>query len=261
MTNWPLANYQPERDLVRGLCAPDCDQRILLLRGASGVGKTTLLGACVEDLEARDRDIFCCPLDLRSSSIGEIFSRLGSRLGWHRLPQLEAHLAADRSARVSLDGVRLFGKDQRINVNLAMAASPEDRRQQIEARTDRIFEDLRALPRPLVMSIDHYEQASDEVSTWIEGSLLGRVSNVERLRVVVAGQKVPESSSDWGRWQRRDLYGVKQAEDWLPLVEAMGKQLPTEQPGWLAGVCHALEGHPGKIMKVIVNLPDRGSVH
>ncbi len=261
-SSWPLANYQPERELVRGLCATGCDRRILLLRGASGVGKTSLLGACVEDLVARDGEIFCCPLDLRGSSIDGIFSGLSSRLGRDRLPRLEADMAADHSVRVSMDDVRLLGKDQQINVNLPASAGPEDRRRRIEARTERIFDDLRALPRPLVMSIDHYEKASGEVSDWIEGSLLGRVSNVEQLRVVVAGQTVPEPSSVWGRcWQQRELYGVKEADDWLPVVEGMGKQLPTGQSGWLAGVCHALEGHPGKIMKLIVNLPDRGSIH
>jgi hypothetical protein len=41
----------------------------------------------------------------------------------------------------------------------------------------------------------------------------------------------------------------------MPVVQNMQRLIPFDDPEtWLAGVCHALEGDPQKIMKVIEGL-------
>jgi hypothetical protein len=69
--------------------------------------------------------------------------------------------------------------------------------------------------------------------------------------VVVAGQNLPDRSNiEWGRHcVSYDLYGVEEAQHWLPIVQAKNKHIPFDAPlTWLAGVCHALRGDPKSIM-------------
>ena len=79
-----LANYEREQAAFDALIQPECDQRILLLQGDSGTGKTTLLQACLEKVPGH---VIKIPVQLRRSavSVAEIFSRAGGKLGWERL--------------------------------------------------------------------------------------------------------------------------------------------------------------------------------
>ena len=246
-----FADYQEERELIRALATERCDRRILFFQGASGVGKTSLLGSCLEELEGHENGILSCPIDLRNCSISEILAYLCQRVGWERLPQFKAHLVTRTEGAVA-------SPQQQIHLALR-STGREDRDQHLAAMTNEVFADLENLQQPLVVSLDHYEKASEEVSGWIEGPVLGQVASIASVRVVLAGQRVPERNIMWGRCCReQQLYGVKAAEEWLPVVYAMGKVLPTAEPqGWLAGVCHALDGHPSRIIKVIEGLKNR----
>jgi hypothetical protein len=78
------------------------------------------------------------------------------------------------------------------------------------------------------------------------------------VRVVVAGQQVPdEHNIEWGQCcSKHELFGVLEAKHWMPVVKEMKRRLPVE-PGevWLAGICHARNGRPDEIMKIIKALP------
>jgi hypothetical protein len=64
---------------------------------------------------------------------------------------------------------------------------------------------------------------------------------------------------EWGHCcTHHELYGVPEAAHWLPVVEALGRTIPVDNPrDWLAGVCHALGGAPDAIMQVIQGLPPK----
>jgi len=250
-----LANYQPERQAIEALFRPDCPRRILLLRGKSGSGKTTLLSYC-----QRHTPIPHLPIQFRGSTVNmvEIFYRAGRKFSWTHLRAFTLQVAdLQRAPTVTIDRNWLVGINNHIDVALH-AENPLDREHRRVLLTDAWFDDLQAFDQPVLLLFDTYEQATTEVQEWISGPFLARAAQVEQVRIVIAGQTAPEAHNiEWGDCCTvRDLYGVKEAQHWLPVVEQMNRLIPFGEPlTWLAGVCHALDGNPQSIMKIIEGLP------
>ena len=138
-----------------------------------------------------------------------------------------------------------------------------DREERRTALTETWFSDLLHYDMPLLVAFDSFERAVPDVQDWIAGPFLARAADAENLRVLIAGQQVPDANSiDWGGCcAHHGLYGVPEAVDWLPVVEALGRRIPVENPlDWLAGVCHALKGAPNDIMQVLEGLPEKEGV-
>jgi hypothetical protein len=137
-----------------------------------------------------------------------------------------------------------------------------DREERRTTLTNAWFEDVRALESMILISIDTYEQASTEFARWINGPFLYRVAQSASLRVLIAGQQVPdlcEHLAEWGRCcQIYELQGVKEAVHWMPVVEARGRYVPDADPlSYMAGICDALGGCPGDILNIISRFPLR----
>jgi len=254
-----LADYDRERQAFQALLAPDCRERILLFHGESGCGKTHLLTACLEQVP---QTIPCAPIELRASAVGvaEIFYRSGSCLNWERLPHFTGRVAAMQGVpKVQIDNNLMQGDSNSIRVAL-QAGSPADQEHRRAALTDAWFQDLCAFDHPVLIVLDTYEQATDAVTAWIDGPFLSRVAQACPLRVLLAGQRVPDGNNiEWGHCcTAHHLYGVPDAVHWLPIVEALHRHIPFDDPlTWLAGMCHGLKGRPKEIMQVIEELPRR----
>jgi hypothetical protein len=258
----PIADYVTERQAVFDLFQPECDCRIVLLRGGSGSGKTTLLAHCQEQTPA---SVFHLPIQLRGSTVtaAEVFYRAGRHLTWDRLPHFTGYVAEMQGgAGVKVDRNFLAGIGNHINVALH-AEQPLERDHRRVALTEAWFDDLADLPRPFLVFFDTYETATAEMKEWISGPFLARAVQVDRLRVVIAGQEVPDARNiEWGHCcKSHDLYGVHEAHHWLPVVREIGCYVPAPDPlSWLAGVCHTLKGNPDGIMKILKGLPRRESL-
>lgn len=262
--NIPLADYHNERKAFDALFHPSCDRRILMFRGESGSGKTSLL----EDCRARARketQIPCINIDLKGSAVtvAEIFSRSSSKLGGDRLVNFKRQMAELRGIpEVNISSNTQTGFGNEINVTLHVT-DPTDREQRRAALTEALFADLKLFQQPVLFVMDTFEQATTEVTDWISGPFLARVEQVTQVRALVAGQKVPNAQNiEWGYCcTTHELFGVREAEHWMPVVQAMRRRIPVDPPlTWLAGVCHAYQGRPSEIMKVIEALPLEGRV-
>lgn len=254
-----IADYEAERKAILDLFAAQCDCRIVLLRGASGSGKTTLLQHCRERIPS---SVFHLPVQLRGSTItaAEVFYRAGRHLTWERLPHFTGHVAQMQGgASVKVDHNWLAGIGNHINVALH-AELPLEREHRRVALTDAWFDDLAALPQPFIVLFDTYEQATTEMKEWISGPFLARAAQVSTVRVVIAGQETPDARNiEWGHCCKEcNLYGVREAKHWLPVVRELGYYIPFGDPEtWLAGLCYGLNGNPHAIMQWIQTLPRR----
>jgi hypothetical protein len=256
----PLADYQNERKALEALFQPDCRKRILMVCGESGSGKTSLLRHCLDRVP---KSVVHIPIELRGSavSVAEIFHRSGGSLKWDRLRNFTELVAELQGiSKVQINRNWLVGINNHISVAL-QSESSDIREYRRVALTDAWFDDLRNFDKPILFALDTYEKATTEVQDWISGPFLARASQSDIVRVLVAGQTVPdEKNIEWGRCcETRHLYGVPEAEHWLPVVQEMGRYIDPQKVGhpmaWLAGVCHALKGRPGDIMKIIEALP------
>jgi hypothetical protein len=255
-----IANYEEPRKSFDALLQRECDRRILLVRGGSGSGKTTLINYCCEQL-SKEPLVKVVPIELRGTivSIAEIFSRVGFHLSWDCLPRFTDRVAAllEGGSSVDIGENQLVGMHNRINVVLHTGSEVE-RDQRRAALMDAWFEDLGAVSGPVLMLFDTFEHAPTEVQGWLSGPFLTRAARTDSIRVVIAGQNVPNSINiEWGHCCHcHDLYGVREARHWMPVLQAMRRRIPFADPEtWLAGACHALEGSPDAIMKLIGGLP------
>ncbi|MBM4460941.1 MAG: ATP-binding protein [Chloroflexi bacterium] len=257
-----IADYEAERQAVLDLFQPSCDCRIVLLCGASGSGKTTLLTHCRERVPS---SIFHLPVQLRGSTTtaAEVFYRAGRHLTWDRLPHFTGHVAGMLGgASIKVDRNFVAGIGNHINVAL-YAEQPLEREHRRVALTEAWFDDLVALPQPFLVFFDTYEQATAEMKEWLCGPFLARAAQVSALRVVIAGQEVPEARNiEWGHCcQEHYLHGVQEASAWLPVVQQLGRYIHAPDPvSYLMGICDACKGDPGKIIKWIEALPHRKSL-
>ncbi len=164
-----------------------------------------------------------------------------------------------QATSVNIDRNWLLGINNHISVALH-ADNPQDRSYRRAALTEAWFEDVQQLAEPFLVVFDTYEAATAEIQEWLSGPFLARVATADPLRVVIAGQTVPDKLNiEWSQCcHEHRLYGVPEARHWLPVIEAMGRYIPDEPPLiWLAGVCHALQGKPAEIIKIIEGLPRR----
>jgi hypothetical protein len=257
-----MADYEAPRSAFEQLFQPECGHPILLLRGTSGSGKTTLLAHCCAQIPSA---IIHVPIQLRGSavSVSEIFSRAGKILSWARLPQFTDRIAnLEGVPSVKIDRNWISGINNRI-IAVLHAEKEGDREQRRATLTEAWFDDLAALEQPILMLFDTFEHASGEVQDWLSGPFLARVVRTFRVRVIVAGQFVPDMNNiEWGvQAKLHDLYGVLDACHWMPVIEKMRRRIPFASPEvWFAGVCHALKGKPDAIMKVIQGLPEASSL-
>lgn len=257
-----LANYEVPREAFASLLTGDCLRRILLVQGDSGTGKTALLTYCRSKVPDTDFHVVLVQLRGVMVSVAEIFSRIHRVLGWAALPRLTKHLASlEAGLNIKIEGNQQEGFNNRINLVLHTGDNKDDRDQRRIALTDACFEDLANLGKRMLMVFDTFEQANSEVAAWLEGPFLTRVEQTATLRVMIAGQKVPNRNNiEWGHCcDHHDLPGVPEAPHWLPVLQNMGRHVPNRNPeDWLAGVCAAFNGRPDSIMKVIEALPRQG---
>lgn len=255
-----IADYQDQRALFGRLLNADTHHRILLFHGESGTGKTTLLRVCLNDATDHGQGFVIVPVQFREEAvnIAEIFFRIGSKTGWEHFSQFKGEVdRLQEPLSVNVERNRQIGFNQRIEVALS-AGKPEDLDIRMATLTNAWFEDVRRFPERLLLVFDTYEKALTPVQRWIEGPFLTRAADTPQLRVLIAGQSIPDPNTiEWGHccWAQV-LTGVKDPNHWMPVLKALNRHVPnTDINGFIAGICHALGGRPDQIMQVIEGLP------
>lgn len=252
-----IANYEDARALFDQLLKSETRQRILLLEGESGTGKTTLLLVCLESASAIRHVRF--NFKETAATINEVFYRAGDILGWEHFPLFLAKVDEMATTRVEIEGNRQIGINHKIEVILA-GEKVEDQDFRLAELTKAWFRDLGSLTGDVLFVFDHFERAGTSVQRWVSGPLLTRVANTPQLRVLIAGQSVPDADNiEWGGCCRASrLTGVPEAKHWLPVVQALDRHVgDLDLLSYLSAVCSVHRGRPDAIMNFIRSLPER----
>ncbi|MCP4421918.1 MAG: ATP-binding protein [Chloroflexi bacterium] len=250
--NLPLANYQDEQAQFQKLLEPTSTQRILMFHGESGSGKSRLLEWCVEQVPTHMRYL---SVQLRGSdtNAAHILYRLGRSIGWERLNTFTQHIA-HLLQTPEANGQRTFPEMRRHLSGLLQKAEPSLRKQHRASVTDAWFADVTTFRSPLLLILDTYEKRTTELDQWFSQQFLPWVADTSAMRVLVAGQNVPEQSSDWRHCcSIHQLQGVHDAQAWLPIARAMGRDVASLE--YLAGACAMAKGNPSQIVEFIKLLP------
>jgi hypothetical protein len=85
--------------------------------------------------------------------------------------------------------------------------------------------DLDNLSHPIVLFFDAYEKASPEARELVEGVLLNDLDRLPAIRMVVAGQQIPDhKTAVWASSVRHFRIGpIDEANDWCVYAKRFGK--------------------------------------
>lgn len=258
-----FVDYKEKRKAFNSLIEPNCEKRIILFTGKSGMGKSELLSVCRKNI---CKPISLLPIQFHGTAVDtfEIFWRAGDCIGWDNLPEFTKTMSKSSSPIVNLSDINFSkiktkGNYNQINVILKTQNTAE-RAERQSVLTGTLFKDLHKLNQCLLIVMDTYEEATIEVKKWINGPFLMRATNNENIRVAIAGKEVPNANTiDWGHCSKTyELNGVWDVEDWLTVVEALNREVP-KKPAlkYLTDICNVHDGRPQDIKNVIMGFPHK----
>jgi len=166
---------------------------ILLISAASGMGKSWLLLKFRE--LARNRPV--ASVNLRDPlTPKDILEAFVDDLGRSSFPTYE-----DALQRLPGVGQVVIRDVKMEDSRLSLTHESDVERRNILTRT--FFDDLTRLDQIVVLILDTYEAASDEVKHWLSSFVLSRVRGRRNLILVIAGQRVPELDVEIEEWSLR----------------------------------------------------------
>ena len=212
---WPIADRRDPIAVFQRMVTGQISQRILLLPGASGTGKSILLSEFIA--YARHLNLAVTSLNFKGCpSLDEVFEAFRLDLGRDILRE---SYAASGTARFS-----------------------------------QFLSDLQRLSSPLVFFFDTYEQASVDTQKWIEGQLLPRLDRISAIDVVISGQAVPDyDAHSWRNLvEFRELSPIG-LDDWLEFSRRkwQGREVKAD---YIQALTLATGGNPGQMSALLETL-------
>jgi nucleoside phosphorylase len=192
-TTWPsspkvyspdLADRSKEFALFVSMLTPDATHRAVFLDGPPNHGKTCLVRECRTYVEGMLSADACVIIDFK----------------------------ANGSKEFALETLRL-----RLRSFLPKFAYPN-------STVSDLRSDLDALSRPIVLFFDAYEKASPEARELVEGVLLNDLDRLAAIRMIVAGQQIPDhKTAVWASRVRHFTIGpIDDPTDWSIYAQRFG---------------------------------------
>ena len=198
----PYVNHDEARQVLSRALAAD-GPRLITVRADSGKGKSTLL-SWFED-ECQSQDTPCASLtfrEVRSFDAFQVLDALAQKLKGCKFKEYQKrvreHMGAAGAAvtiqNVTLDGSQISGIQ-------AIASDPTRRRYVLAQLTDAWLADVNAFAarrRRVVLMLDTFEEASDEVKMWLGNALQSLRETTNVLLLVAGREKVTVDAARWG---------------------------------------------------------------
>jgi hypothetical protein len=239
-----LANRTKELEVFLKMAKGDHDCRIMLIEGASGMGKTSLLSRFRQQCPS---EIKYVPFDCKGvNSIAAFLSEVVVDLGREQFPTF-------------VDKVRLFvqggvdfsendiAAEKTISIAINSSVDLATQEYRLEQLQQAFFNDLAKLEHRTVITLDTYQMASDPLRDWIESKWLRTVGrHLKNVMTVIAGQSTPNSNNSvWGDdCECFLLTPIVEVKAWCEFCS----DLPEEAIKAIALVC---EGHPANVHQML----------
>ena len=210
---WQLADRKDVFTLFQEMSMGQSSERILLLHGASNIGKTVLLAELCA--YAQHLKLPTASLDFKGClALDDLFETLRLDLGQRILTQ--SYLASGTS------------------------------------RFYNLIADLQNLRAPLLLVFDTYEQASGDAQNWLESQFLARIEQAPAVIVVIGGQRIPEHHKyRWQVLAKLfELKPIQGVEDWLEYSERKW-QCPQMNFEHVKALTLATGGIPGQVSALL----------
>jgi hypothetical protein len=212
-----LADRRAEFEIFEKMITGRSRERILLLSGESGSGKTLLTEKLIQ--YAKSLGVPVASADCKGTpDLDRIFNKLLSGLGPGILPQAETATGY--------------------------------------ARIWRLLDDLAELKRPVLIALDTWESSTDETLEMIE-KVLQAIPGTPAAVVVIGGQAVPDcASGNWaGLAVPRHLEPIDSSEDWIEYARGKFPAVHFSEDH-VEGITLAARGRPNLIDILLDGLHD-----
>lgn len=240
-----LANRTKELEIFLKMVAGEHDCRIMLVEGASGMGKTSLLNRFRQECPTTIKYV---PFDCKGvSSVAAFLSLVVIDLGRDQFPTF-----LDKVRALIKGGVDFSGNDIAAEKTISIAINSnvdlrtqEYRQEQLE---EAFFSDLAALEYRTVITLDTYQMANESLRNWIECKWLRTVErHLDRVATVIAGQSVPNpSNSVWGsECEHFPLSHIVEIHAWCSFFS----ELPEEA---IKAITLVGKGHPKNVHEMLI---------
>lgn len=260
-----IANYTKERQILEDILEPFNSKKIVVIKGQSGIGKSTLLDYYLEKyrnittrVDCRYGNIDINHILLKIEQFYQEENLKNFINTWEKFEQNENHL------NLAVNGNSLSGNENQMHINLVLQQQQDKEKSNFlraMGLTRALFFDLQHIDKPLILIVDTFNNLNRETKIWLESVFLSYVINSKNLKVIIASQEWLEGVNgiEWGySCERCELKGIQEAEHWLPVVEQLGMRLPSLE--WLAGLCYGCRGNPKLILESLIGFSKEQAV-
>ena len=220
--NWPLAligyipdlaNRGDEFDFFTKLLAGATSEQAVFFEAPSNHGKTILVSECITYAKLALKGNPCIIIDFKGNPSRE-----------------------DAIERIGLELKQLLPNYSNAGSHMRDLRS-----------------DLRVLTKPTLILFDTYEQASAEARDFVQSILLADIDKTPAIRIVIAGQMVPEHAKTlWAKSVRSFPLGpIRNPSHWTAFAQRKYSHVTPEQ---IKTLTDATGGQPGIIRMLIEGL-------
>ena len=243
----PVADRHSSKAIFAAMVDPGSHHRILVLHGEPEMGKTYLVEhfrGLFQDTEIHRIDV---DFDKDFDNIEEIFTQSLIVLGRDRLRNFWARKSGGSAVSLVTGAIQVAW-----HAEIQATLTPDPERDRLTL-AQAWFEDLMALDKLLVITIDCFEAASEEQQRWMRAVFLPAAARCPQVRIVIASAAAPALHRSWSSAAEvHQLAHIMNASDWLPVLTAMRRKTRFQPADlFLEEICKACEGRPRQIHNAI----------
>ncbi|NES23622.1 MAG: ATP-binding protein [Symploca sp. SIO3E6] len=241
-----MANRTQELQLLEQMVQQETP-KILLIQAPPGFGRRKLWKKFVEKSSSVP-NLHCIPISL------QVAARKGRR---HLLDSVSLRLGNQYFPNLETTEKNYWQKQEELLKYMPEQIDLEDDRNNPFRRllshlwaevTQAFFTDLRHLNQQVVIFLDEYESATNELQNWIRGDFLLGAIATPRLAVIIAGDSVPEATIEWDDYcDNLDLQEIWDVEAWYQYCQERGWQRLSRKE--VEEAVNANKGHPANVAK------------